>query len=193
MGSRCRRCSRSARVRGPRGGKSRARRTRGLLPGGAWSASGQLGPPHTSPPRPSPHTSAALAGVPVRARGVGLPLQGSRQGPDLRRVLRTVRPQRGLHEAGLQQPGDGARVRSKRQNPSRFDVNCFIPNRTVSAAARAAPSTPRLVSGLRRSRRPGGLGPAAHVPSRRLRLMRLPNLTRLDVRRCHYGAVVHPA
>ena len=46
---------------------------------------------------------------------------------------------------------------------------------------------------VRRSRRPGGLRPAAHVPRRRRRLMRLPNLTKLHVHPCHYGAVVHPA
>ena len=41
---------------------------------------------------------------------------------------------------------------------------------------------------VRRSRRPGGLRPAAHVPRRRLRLMRLPNLSKLHVHPCHYGA-----
>ena len=57
-----------------------------------------------------------------------------------------------------------------------------------AAAARAAPSTPRLVSAAR-------VGPAccSHVPRRRLQLMRLPNLTKLHVHPCHYGAVVHPA
>ena len=45
---------------------------------------------------------------------------------------------------------------------------------------------------VRRSRRPGGLRPAAHVPRRRLRLMRLPNLTKLHVHPCHYGAVTVP-
>ncbi len=36
-------------------------------------------------------------------------------------------------------------------------------------------------------------GLRAHVPRRRLRLMRLPSLTKLHVHPCHYGAVVHPA
>ena len=56
-----------------------------------------------------------------------------------------------------------------------------------------ATATMTLLPHVRRSRRPGGLRPAAHVPRRRLRLMRLPNLSKLHVHPCHYGAVVHPA
>ena len=58
-----------------------------------------------------------------------------------------------------------------------------------AAAVRAVDPAPCV----RRSCRPGGLRPAAHVPRRRLRLMRLPNLTKRHVHPCHYGAVVHPA
>ena len=61
-----------------------------------------------------------------------------------------------------------------------------------AAAARVAPSTPRLVSAAR-------VGPVVYGllltfrGESRLRLMRLPNLTKLHVHPCHYGAVVHPA
>ena len=62
-----------------------------------------------------------------------------------------------------------------------------------AAAARAVPSTPRLLSAARVGPAVYGLLLTFRGDGYGLRLMRLPNLTKLHVHPCHYGAVVHPA